>query len=102
MRHHPLVPEASAVSDAGVTVAAVSTTVLAANVDRVHVTITASPSNTETVWIARNATAVMNQGDALSAGGSLEIDAQNFYAGIISGICASGGQVVGVSEGTTS
>lgn len=100
MRHHPGVPDANAVTDAGVTVAAASTTVLAANLNRLHATITADPANTETVWIARNATAVIEQGDPLMPGGSLEIDAQNFYSGIITGICASGGQIVGVSEGT--
>ena len=98
MRHHPEIPDAASATGDGVTIAATTTEVLAANTDRASASIVASPSNTETVWIKVEDDAVMNEGIPLVPGGAYNIGTNNFHTMAVNGICASGGQVVGVSE----
>jgi hypothetical protein len=87
------------VTDTNVTVGAVSTTVLAANGERTNVAFT--NDSDETIYLARGATAEMNKGIRINAnGGTYEIGVLNMYRGIVTGICASGGKNLCVSEGS--
>ena len=86
------------VTDDSVTVGAASTTILAANSKRTNVVLT--NDSDETIYISRGDTAVMNKGIRVNAnGGSYEIGVLNMYRGIVTGICASGGMNMCVSEG---
>lgn len=95
---HVVLNKAASATKAGISVGSTSTTVLAANAARKFAVIV-NDSN-EVVYIAFHATAVLNQGIRLNAsGGAYEINASNLYTGIITGICASGGKNVAVTEG---
>ena len=85
---------ASINASTGVTVGSTSTNVLAANASRKKAIIV-NDSN-ETIYLKYGTGATANSGIRLNAnGGSLEEDV---YTGIITGICASGGKVVTVTE----
>ena len=93
-----LLGKATTFTTSGPTIGNTSTTALAANANRKNATFV--NDSDETIYLARGATAVMHQGPRLNAnGGSFEINANNLYTGIVTGICASGGKVLCVEEG---
>jgi hypothetical protein len=84
-------------TNAGVTVAATSTTVLPARVKR-HYAAIVNDSNEE-IYLARGTAAVANKGIRLNAlGGSYEIDQANPFDGEVNAICASGSKVLTIVE----
>jgi len=81
----------------GVSVGSSTTTVLAANASRVAATFV-NDSN-ETIYLRLGATAVMNEGVRLNAGGGCyEINQLNLYTGTVTAICSSGSKVLCVTE----
>ena len=83
---------------AGVVVANVDTTVLAANPNRQFAVFV--NDGDEPIYLALTDTAAMNQGLRLNAaGGAYEINLTNLYTGEVSAICASGGMTLTVTEG---
>jgi len=81
-------------------IAATTTTVLAANTNRLYALIV--NDSVETVYIKLGAAAVLNQGIRLNAlGGSYEMSKKfgNLYTGVINGIGTSGAAVLVVTEG---
>ena len=86
------------VTDTFATVGAVSTLVLAANVNRVDAEIV--NDGDETVYLARGNAAVMGSGIRLNAnGGSYRIGTNNLFEGTIYAICESGQLNLTISEG---
>lgn len=89
---------ASTFTNTAVTVATTPTTVLVANGKRKYAIIV--NDSTEPVYLKLGAGAVLNSGIRLNAqGGSILIDKNNLYTGLITGICTSGSMVVTVLEG---
>jgi hypothetical protein len=90
---------ATTLSNAGVSVGASSTAILAANADRVYAVIV--NDSDEAVYLALGEAAVMNAGVRLNANGlgTFELNATNPFVGVINGICASGSKNVTVVEG---
>jgi predicted nucleic acid-binding Zn-ribbon protein len=85
------------VSD-GVTVGSSSTTILAANTNRKDAIIV--NDSDQIIYLKRGTGAELNKGIRLNAnGGSYEINLNNLYKGIITGICTDGSKDVTVSEG---
>lgn len=81
-----------------VSVGSSSTTVLAANSERVSAVFV--NDSDETIYLARAAVAVMNKGIRLNAnGGAYEINSTNLYCGIVTAICQSGTKNLCVEEG---
>ena len=83
------------------TIGATTTVALAANAARLYALLV-NDSN-EDVYIKLGAAAVLNQGIRLNAGGgSYELNRRvgNLHTGAINAICASGGKVLLVTEGT--
>ena len=81
-------------------VIAVGTTVaLAANVTRLYAVF--ANDGDETIYLGLGVAAVMNIGIPILSGGSYEMSREigNLYIGAVNGICASGGQVLAVTEG---
>jgi hypothetical protein len=79
------------------TVGVASGTVLAANEARKRAIIV--NSGAAGVWLSFGATAVVGTGVFLAAGGgSFEIDPDELYTGLITGISAGAGNVCGVVE----
>jgi len=75
-----------------------STTILAANTNR-NFAVFVNDSD-ETLYLELSATAVMNEGIRLNAnGGAYEINLENMYTGIVTGICSSGSKNITVTEG---
>ena len=86
--------DVSTATGTSVTVGSSSTTVLAANTDRVTAIIV-NDSN-ETIYLKYGNVATMNSGIRINSdGGSVT---ETSYTGIITGICSSGGKVVTVTE----
>jgi hypothetical protein len=81
-----------------ITVAALTTTVVAANADRKWLLLV--NDSDETIYIKLGAAAVLNQGIRLNAaGGTLELTEGSLYLGAVNGICASGGKILLMSQG---
>lgn len=85
---------ASSTTSTGVTVGSSSTTVIASNANRKAVIIV--NDSDETVYLKYGTGAAANSGIRLNAsGGTIR---EEMYTGVITGICASGGKVVTVTE----
>ena len=84
----------AAVSNTAVTVGSSSTTIAAANADRIEIIIV--NDSDEIIYLAQGVTATMNSGIRLNARGGTYIS--GIYTGAISGICVSGSKVVTVSQ----
>ncbi len=83
------------------TIAAASTLVLAANTNRLYALVI--NDSDEVIYLALGVAAVMNRPIRLNAsGGSYEMSKKlgNLYTGALYGICASGGKIALVTEGT--
>jgi len=81
-------------------IAATTTTVLAANANRLYALLV--NDSVETIYIKLGAAAVLNQGIRLNAnGGSYEMSKKqgNLYVGAINGISTSGSMALLVTEG---
>jgi len=86
--------EVSTATNSNVTVGTGSTTILAANANRISATIV--NDSDQVIYLALGATATMNSGVRINAnGGSAEITQ---YTGQITGICLSGSKRVTVTE----
>ncbi len=83
----------------GPTIAAATTLALAANANRDYA-LFANDGN-ETIYLGIGVAAVMNIGVPILSGGSYEMSRQigNLDVRVVNAICASGGQVLAVSEG---
>lgn len=83
-----------------VTVGNTTTVVLAADASDKREYVAIVNDSDEPVYIALGATAVMNEGIRLNAGGgALELSGENQWQGAINGICASGGKNITLSYG---
>jgi len=80
-------------------IAAATTVALAANANRLYACF--ANDGTETIYLGLGVAAVMNIGIPILSGGSYEMSREigNLYVGAVNGICASGGQVLAVTEG---
>jgi len=88
----------SATTPAAVSVLATSTTALAASTSR-RFALFVNDSD-ETIYLTLGATAVLNRGIRLNAGGgNYEINSTNLYTGVVSSICASGSKNLLVTSG---
>jgi len=86
------------VNDTFATVGAVSTLVLADNVNRVDADFINDSS--QTIYLARGNAAVIGSGERLNAnGGSYHIGTDNLFLGDIYAICADGQANLSISEG---
>jgi len=83
-----------------VTVGATTTVALAANTNRIHALLI--NDSTETIYLKIGASAAMNQGIRLNAGGgnySMSRREGNLNIGAINAICTSGSKILLVLEG---
>ena len=80
------------------TVGAVSTQVLAANEERLTVSIV--NCGTEVCYLSQGVAAVMGSGDALYPQGSAFMAKDNLYLGVINGICETGDLNLAITEGS--
>lgn len=80
-------------------IGAVDTVALVANANRLYACF--ANDGTETIYLGLGVAAVMNIGIPILSGGSYEMSREigNLYVGVIQAICASGGQVLAVTEG---
>ena len=80
-------------------IGAVDTLALAANANRLYACF--ANDGDETIYLGLGVAAVMNIGIPILSGGSYEMSREigNLYVGVIQAICASGGQVLAVTEG---
>ncbi len=81
---------------AQVTVAAVTTLVLAANTARTHAILKADEANTEAIYLAVGEIAIQAYGISLDPGETLQIGPDFHTPLVINGICASGGMLMNV------
>lgn len=93
----PIVCNFTTCTGTGPTIAATSTSALAANTSRKYAVFV--NDSDEAIYLGLGAAAVLNKGIRLNAsGGSYEINALNLFTGIVYAICTSGNKILCVME----